>query len=186
MNEAMKVILNRRSIRAFRKNQITDAELKDILNAAIMAPVGLNPDVWHFTVIQNREMLDKMVRSIKEAISKSGSKFLIERASYPEYHTFYNAPTVILVSGDSATPGAQSNCGAAVQNILLAAESLNIGSCWIQSSNLLFNSDMEKELRKELGIPDGFNPVCSIAIGYKAIENPSAPPRNKDVFNFVK
>jgi nitroreductase len=184
-NETLEVIRHRRSIRKYKPEQIADAELQLMLDAAIYAPNAMNQQKWHFTVIQNKKILDDMVNIIKENIMKSGIEFLVEKAKSPDYHTFYNAPTVILISGDSNANNIQIDCGLAAQNITLSAESLNIGSCVITSSAFLFASEKGKELKKVLGIPDGYNHICTIAIGYKD-EQPEVPPRNRNVFNYVR
>ena len=185
MNETLQVIGRRRSIRAYRPEQISDGELQQILEAALHAPNAMNQQKWHFTVIQNRDMLDRMVSTIKENIIHSGNQFLAERAGKPGYHTFYNAPTVILISAEEKAPWIQIDCGLAAANITLAAESLNIGSCVIASSGHLFTSEKGMRFKKELGIPDGYNHVCSVALGYKA-ESPATPPRNREVINYIK
>lgn len=185
MNETIKVIKSRRSIRKYKAEQITDTQLQEILDCAIFAPNAMNQQKWHFTVIQNKAMLDKMVEIIKENIANSGNDFIKQRAGIPDYHTFYKAPTVIMISADETASCVQIDCGLAAENITMSAESQNIGSCVIASSGLLFTSEKGNGLRKELGIPDGYNHVCSVALGYKD-ENPAAPPRDKNVINYVK
>jgi len=182
----MEIIHNRRSIRQFKEKQISDDELNQILEAAIYAPNARNQQQWHFTVVRDKEMLDKMVKLTKENIMNSGIEFLMERASSPAYHTYYHAPTVILVTGAENTQFLELDCGAAAQNIALAAKSLDIGSCVMTSSVFLFMSDKSEEVKKELGIPEGYNHVCAVALGYPDCENPEAPPRKKDVINYVK
>lgn len=186
MNETINTIKNRRSIRQYKAEQLTDSELQHILDSALYAPNAMNQQKWHFTVIQNKDMLDRMVKIIKENIMNSGNEFLMQRASAPDYHTFYNAPTVILISGDEKAQWIQIDCGLAAQNITLAAESLNIGSCVITSSGFLFASEKGNQFKKELGIPEGYSHICTIALGYKTSENPAVPPRNKDVINYVR
>jgi nitroreductase len=186
MNETIKVIKDRRSIRKYKAKQITDSEVQKVLDCAIYAPNARNQQMWHFTVIQNKDMLNRMVDIIRENIMNSGIEFLIERASAPDYNTFYKAPTVILVTGDGKAPFVQFDCGAAAQNIALAAKSLNIGSCVMTSSAFLFASEKGNKLKKELGIPEGYNHMCAVALGYQDGENPEAPPRNKDVINYIK
>jgi Nitroreductase len=186
MNETLQVIHSRRSIRAYKAEQISAAELQQIMDAAIMAPSAANLQKWHFTVIQNQDLLDRMVGDIVEAFKKTGNKPLIARVSDPAYHTFYHAPTVVIVSGEADYPYAPNDCAAAAENILLAAESLNIGSCWIASVLSLFTSDQGDKHKKELGIPDDYKPICSIALGYKAEENPAIPPREKGVIHYIR
>jgi nitroreductase len=93
---------------------------------------------------------------------------------------------VVIISGEGDYPYTPSDCAAAAENILIAAESLNIGSCWIASIQPLFASEKGKGYLKELGIPDNYKPVCSIALGYKANSNPSTPQRDKNVINYIK
>ena len=185
-NEALRVICNRRSVRQYKAKQIADGELNQILDAALSAPNAMNQQKWHFTVIQDKVMLEKMVAIIKENMVNSGNEMLATRASIPGYHTFHNAPTVILISADDKAKFVQIDCGAAAQNIALAAESLTIGSCIITSSAFLFSSEKGEEMRKKLGIPHGYSHVCTVALGYKEGANPVAPPRNENVINYIK
>jgi hypothetical protein len=110
---------------------------------------------------------------------------LIGAVSRPNHHTFYHAPTVIIVSGDQSSPYFQYDCAAAAENILIAAESLNIGSCWIGTFLPLFVSEKGEEYKNVLGIPEGYNPICSVALGYKAVEHAAVTSRNKDTINSI-
>jgi len=186
MNETLQVISNRRSTRAYQAEQITDSELQQILDAALLAPSALNFQKWHFTVVQNKDMLDRIVITIAEHMKKSGIEALVKRAGNPEYHTFHHAPTVIIVSGDEESRYTQNDCSAAAQNILIAAESLNIGSCWIGSVRQLFTTEKADEFKKELGIPEGYVVVCALTLGYKVADNDPAPVRNKNVINYIR
>jgi len=185
MNETLKIIRNRRSIRKFKAEQIPDPELEEILDCALYAPNSRNQQKWHFTVIQNKETFDKMESLMKENMIKSGVEFLAKRAQDPNYHAFFNAPTVILVTRDEKARFVEIDCAAAAQNILLAAESLSIGSHIMTFSEFLFASEKGNDLKKETGVPDDYKHICTIALGYKD-ETPAAKPRNKDVINYIK
>jgi len=185
MNETLKVIRNRRSIRRFKAEQIPDSELKEIMNCALYAPNARNQQKWHFTVIRNKDMLDRMENVMKENMMNSGIEFVVQRAKTPDHRIFSNAPTVILVTGDEETRFVEIDCAAAAQNILLAAESLNIGSHIMTISEFLFASEKGDELKKELGVPDGYKHICTIALGYKD-ETPAAKPRSTDVINYIE
>ena len=186
MNEALKVIRNRRSIRQYTEKQIGDAELGEVMDVALLAPNAMNMQAWHFTVIQDKDMLKRMVDITKENLLNSGIDFLAKRANAPNYNTFYNAPTVIMISGNQKAPFIQIDCGAAALNIALAAESLGIGSCLMTSPSFLFASPEGEELREDLRIPEGYSHVCTVALGYEEGEHPATPPRKKDVISYVK
>jgi nitroreductase len=68
MNETLKAISNRRSTRSYKAEQISDMELNEILNAAIAAPKAVGVPKWHFTVVQDNDMLDRLVEDIIEAV----------------------------------------------------------------------------------------------------------------------
>jgi len=185
MNEALQVIYNRRSIRKYKSEQVPEAELKEILTAAINAPNAGNRQQWHFTVVQNKAVLDKVKSVMKENMLNSGLDFMVKRASEPGFVAFFDAPLLIIISGDEKSKFSGIDCGAAAENIALAAESLNIGSCLMTSSEFLFAGERGNELMKELGIPDGYRHVCAVTLGYKEGENPPAKPRNEEVINYI-
>ena len=186
MNEVLKAIHNRRSIRSYGPRQLAEKDLWEILKAAIVAPNGMNQQKWHFSVIQDKALLDKMVDIIKENVLKSGNEFLIQRVKSPGYHTFYHAPTLVLISADKQADFTHVDCGAAAQNIALAAESLGIGSCLIASSGLLFASREGEQMSSDLGIPDGYQHIISVALGYADADRPAMPHRNEDVFSHIE
>lgn len=186
MNETLKSIMSRRSIRKYEQNQIKDEELLTILEAGKYAPSAMNQQPWHFTVVQNKEILQKINEACRAAFIKSGNKNFEERAKAENFSIFYNAPTFIIVSGDEKAIAPQNDCSLALGNMFLAAESLGIGSCWIHAMNFLFTTEEGKSLKIELGIPEGYSPVGSGAFGYKAVESPSPAPRRNGTVNLIK
>jgi len=185
MNETIEVIKRRRSIRKFKPEQIPDKYLQEILECAILAPNARNQQKWHFTVIQNREMLNRMANVMKECMLKSGIAFLVQRAKDPNFNPLWNAPTVILITADKTARFAEIDCALAAENILIAAESLGLGSIIMTSTEFLFKSEKGEQLKKELGVPEGYEHVCIVALGYKD-ENPPPKPRRKDVINYIR
>ena len=185
MNETIEVIKRRRSIRRYKPEQIPDAYLHEILECALLAPNARNQQKWHFTVIQNKEMLNKMASLMKESMLNSGIAFLAERAKDPNFNPFGGAPTVILITADKTARFAEIDCALAAENILIAAESLGLGSLIMTSTELLFKPEKGRELKKELGVPEGYEHVCVVALGYKD-ESPPAKPRRKDVITYIK
>lgn len=186
MSDTINVIKSRRSHRKYRSEQVGEAELQAIMEAAVYAPSAMNQQKWHFTVIRDREMLVKMAETIRQHLLKSPVEFFVERAKDPSFNVFYSAPTVVLVTAEENAMFIDFDCGAAVENIAVAAESLNIGSCVIGMAAALFESEKADEIKKELGIPEGYKFVISIALGYKENENQSAPPKKMDVINYIR
>lgn len=187
MNETLNAIFQRRSIRSFRQTQIKDEELALIIDAGKAAPSSLNRQPWHFTVIQNKELLDRLVRDNKEVVLSSET--LIQMAPWvkaPNYNNFYSAPTVILISGQKDNIWHVCDCALAMENMSLAAHSLGIGSVIVASTRFIFGSEKADCYMKELGIPAGFAPNFFLALGYSAGEKPGAAPRRNDVVTYIK
>lgn len=178
--------MQRRSVRKFTEKQLADEDIQQILDAAIHAPNAQNAQQWHFTVVQNVQLMDKLVDVTKKNITKIGIPFLMEKIKSPEYNTFYKAPTVIFVSGPKEGKFADLDGGLASQNIMLAAESLGINSVCLASTGLIFACDEAESLEKELAFPEGYRHVCVIALGYCDGDIPACPERNQDVVSFLK
>ncbi len=187
MNETIRVIKSRRSIRRFKPEQIPDSALKEILECAIYAPNARNQQKWHFTVVQNRDMINRMESVMKENLKSSDIEFLRKRASEPDFTVFGNAPTVIVVTGEKQAFSnfVQIDCSCAAENILIAAESLGIGSHIMTSTEFLFKGEKGLLLKRDLGIPEGYEHICTIALGYKD-ETPPEKPRDRSVINYIK
>jgi nitroreductase len=87
MNETIRVIKSRRSIRRFKPDPVPDHVLQEILKCAICAPSTRNQQKWHFTVVQNREVINKMENIMREKMKNSGVDFLVKRASEPDFRS---------------------------------------------------------------------------------------------------
>jgi nitroreductase len=185
MNETLRNIQKRRSCRVFSEKQITEDELKAILQAGLYAPSAHNEQSWYFTVIQRQEVLDRLNDDFKEAVKDAEDESL-KQAAKEIPHIFYNAPTVIIISGDQKAMIPQVDCAAATENMLIAAESLNIGSCWIGLAYWVLNSNKAEDYKKELCIPDNFKPYQAISLGYKLTETVQIPERTLEKVNFIK
>lgn len=181
MSDIFEVIKNRRSVRAYKDEQIEDEQIEQILEAAIMAPTARGEAPWHFTVVQNKEILADINDSVLNILSNSGDEFL-EAIAESGVNVMHNAPTVVFVSAKSDATNMQADCSAAIENMLLAAEGLDIGSCWLGLVAIYFS--VEENLKK-LHIPEGYTPLYAVALGYKL--EPNEPNPRKDVFvNWVK
>lgn len=185
ISDTLKTIKARRSIRSFEEEQIKDGELQSILEAGLYAPSSGNQQAWHFTVIQNRELLEWLNHTAKEAAKQLDNEHIRKMAENEKLNIFYGAPTLIIVSGNEQAMAIESDCAAANQNMLLAAEAIGLGACWINFVLFAFNPPHGKDYSKELGIPEGYKPYCSIILGYKKQEAVNAPPRKSDLVNYI-
>jgi nitroreductase len=184
-NQTIETIKNRRSYRKYVPGQLKEEELQAILDAAIYAPSSCNEQPWYFTVIRNNDLIDRMSEKTKKALLTSGRERFVEMAQNPDYHIFYHCPVVVVVSGNESCISPTTDCAAAIQNMLLAAESMDIGSCWIGLVGYYFRQN-EEESRKELDIPDGYKPYYAVCFGYKDKSKVfDAPERQTGVFSFI-
>ena len=164
MNETIKTLLERRSIRKFKPEQIKEVELNAILNAGIYAPSGANQQSALFVVIQDKETLKKLSAMNAAVLGKN-------------IDPYYNAPTVILVFADKSKISPVEDASLALGNMLNAAASLGIGSCWVHRTKQMFEKDEGKDLLRKWGITGDYIGVGSCILGYPDCEHPKAAPR---------
>ncbi len=186
MSETLQTILQRRSIRSYKQEQIKDSELQAIIEAGRFAPSARNQQSWHFTVVQNQALLGRINKILQVVFLHSGDPLLEERAKAENFSPFYHAPTLIIVSADEKAIAPQADASLALGNLLLAAHALGVGSCWIHSLRFLFSTEEGRALNKELGIPAGYTIVGSGAFGYHAGEAPAAAPRREGTVTIIK
>jgi nitroreductase len=186
VNETLKTIRQRRSIRSYLDGQIKEEELQAVLDAGMHAP-NAGGQAWHFTVVQDRELLDRLNLAAKEAARGMNMEQLRELWSDEAFDCLYGAPTLVIVSGSGEAPmPLDADCAAATQNMLLAAESVGLGSCWIFFVLLAFFSPQGSELRNELQLPDGYKPYASAVFGYGKDAPPEAPDRKPNLVTYIR
>ncbi len=175
-NQVVECIMSRRSIRAYKPEQIKDEELKTILECAINAPSARNSQPWEVRVMQNKDAIENLNKEvIADMIEKrpeAKERFADENAS-----VFFHAPTLLVVAYDTTQYWGQSDCGMLVQNVLLAAESMNIGSCAVGCCREYINSPKAADFVKSLNLPENYVVYLTVTLGYKD-ENPDAKPRD--------
>lgn len=154
MNEVLNNILTRRSIRKFKPEQIKDEELDLILKAGIYAPSGMNRQTWKFTVLQNKEKIEALAKVVRNALGRD------------EGYNFYAPPTLILLSNEKDNTNGLADCSCALENIFLMANSLNIGSCWINQLKTICDEKEVRELLNEFEIPENHIVWGMASIGY--------------------
>ena len=186
MNLVLDTIKSRRSNRAFKKEvQVSNEELEKVLEAGIWAPSGHNHQPYFFTAIQNEELIEELNYLSKESGKNFSDEMIRKMCENEMLDIFYGAPTVIIVSYDKEALTPIEDTSAAVQNILLAAQSLGIASCWIGIPRKYF-SEITDEKKEKFGIPKGFIPCHVVALGYAKAEILNAPKRSKEYVKFMR
>lgn len=180
MNPTIQVLMERRSVRSYQKIQISNEDLGQIVQSALRAANAMNHQNWHFLVVQNQTVLDRISDSVRSTMLRSESPNQVERAMQGDFHCFYHAPTVVIVSGDGSIYSI-ANCAGAAQNMCVAATALGLGSCYIASFVQAFKATDGKKLKESLPIPSGYEPLFAVAIGYPAGELPPLKPREQKI-----
>ena len=184
MTEILDIIKSRRSVRKYSPDQINQLELDKILEAGVFAPSAHNQQPWHFTVIQNPELLESINLIVREAMAKSDVEWVRKTGSNPGFKVTYDAPTLVIVSGRKDGIASITDCSAAIQNMLIAAESMGIGSVWLGLMRFLF--DKPEEVAK-LHIPDNYQPFYGVSFGYRVEGHVQpVPKRNFNVVNYIR
>ena len=164
-NPVLQAIADRRSIRGYKPEQITKEQLDILLAAAEQAPSARNAQAWHFTVVQNKELLQEINDECKKNMKREG-----------ELDVFYSAPTVIFISYDpDAHPWTYLDCGIAVENIALAAHSIDLGTVIIGMAYQAFAGDKAAYFAEKLHFPENFKFGISISIGSPTMTKDAHP-----------
>lgn len=187
MNQTMEVIKQRRSVRSYKETQITNAELHKIIETGLFAPSSNNQQTWHFTVIQNKKLLKELNSETKEVLSRSDNPFLQRVGNNEEMDIFNGAPTVVIVSGKEDNPNSSVECAAASQNIMLAAQSIGVSSCYMVSINYLFAGEEAEYFSDRIGVPREYKVYNGILLGYNKEDSPpEAAPRKEGCVNYIR
>ena len=182
-NPVIEAIKSRRAIRSFEDKPIPDLAIQTLLEAATYAPSAINVQPWKFTIVTNKEAMKQLSDTAKPALIRmlpdvgdEGLMGLKKRLSDPKYNIFYNAPLLFFVSGIKS-PYAVYDCSMAAQNMMLAAYSLGIGSCWIGTAVGIAN---DPKIKIELGVPNDHEVHAALVFGYTK-SFPEAPPKHPAV-----
>lgn len=161
MNDVIKCLTERRSVRKFKSEQITHRELETILNAGLCAPSGMNRQSPIMLVIQDKAVIEKLSKLNAEIAGRDGDQF-------------YGAPTVVVVLADKNVPTHVEDGSLVMGNLMNAAFSVGIDSCWIHRARQVFDTEYGRQLLREHGISDDYVGVGNCILGYRDCKLPDA------------
>ena len=169
MNEIIQAMKERRSCRKYQDTMIPKEDLEEIIEAGLYAASGMGKQSPIIVAVTNKEVRDELS---KMNASVMGS----------ENDPFYGAPVVLIVLADKAARTCVYDGSLVMGNLMLAAHSLCIGSCWIHRAKEEFESDWGKALLKSIGIEEEYEGIGHCALGYAMGVEPKAAKRKENVY----
>ena len=168
MNETLKVIAERYSCRAFEDTQLTDEQIKTVVDAALISPSGMNLQPWHITVVTNKALLEELDTDGVALLAAMEDQKRYERIMSRGGKLLYNAPCLILVTNDG-TKWAAIDSGIVCQTVTLAAHAIGLSSCILGLGAVPLQGPRGNEFKKRLEIPEGYEFAIGILVGHAKI-----------------
>ena len=156
-------LLTRRSVRKYTDRQVEDEKLDKVLTAGLYAPTGMNNQAPILVAVRDKATRDRLSRMNAAVMGASGDPF-------------YGAPCVIVVLSDPERMTWVEDGSLVLGNLMNAAHSLGLGSCWIHRAKECFDTPEGKALLRAWGVPENYRGVGNCILGYAA-EEPEAKPR---------
>jgi len=167
-------IYTRRAVREFTGEPVDEKTLRQLIDAAIQAPSAVNQQPWSFSVVRDKTLLDRISREAKAHMLKTTPAGLLshhfqEILSDQNFHIFYHAPALIVISAIAQSPWTVEDCSLAAGNLMLAARAGGLGTCWIGFSQSWFGT---AEGKAALNLPPAYVPVAPIIVGHPKSDPP--------------
>ena len=161
------VILGRRAVRSYRRDEVPAALVEDLIGLAVHAPSAMNHQPWAFAVTNDAARIDEFATLAKEDYLAHEDVPNTVRAllADPAHSIFHHAPVLVLVCARVDTEQAREDCCLAAQTLMLAARDAGLGSCWVGFGRPWLN---RPETRAQLKLPRGHRVVAPIVMGYPA------------------
>ncbi len=186
MNETIKNILAKRSIRSYDDRQVEPDKIDAIMECAQNAPSAMESQPWHFTVITNKELLRRISLENQKILRDSSIKIVRKLAESPRYDCFHGAPMAVIVSGSEDSEFSLGDCANAVENMAQAAWSMGLGTCHLGSFNSAMKAPAGQALLKDLQIPTGYFPLFALAVGYSSEVTGKRASKKKNTLTYLK
>jgi nitroreductase len=189
MNTVLEAICTRRSVRSYKQQAVARDLLTTIIDAANQAPSGMNTQPWRFVVVEDKEFKKKLVATAVpnskkyleplRDVNPSRHALIMKRYEELEDPVYYSAAAIIFVIGLGTY--ASDSCPLACENLMLAAHSLGLASCWVKLGSLILDNP---EIARALELKEGETIFGPILIGYPEAV-PKAPPKKDPVIKWI-
>lgn len=195
MNYIIENIKSRRSVRSYSDQQVPKKLIEEVLEAARFAPSALNKQPWEFIVITDKKLIEELSRAVKKTVRKvygflpvlkllsaslrdeRTAAALKKTAASDRDTVFYEAPLLMFIVSGSKDRWVKTDCALAAQNMMLAAHSMGLGSCFVGRGLLLHAN---KDLLRKIGMRRGVRIHAALTFGYPREFPKTVPQRNKE------
>ncbi|MBQ9239177.1 MAG: nitroreductase family protein [Treponema sp.] len=171
-NTIIDALVARRSCRAYTDEAVAPEAIDAIVHAGLYAANGRGAQAALFVVVTNR--------TTRDTLSKLNASILGTNTD-----PFYGAPLVIAVLANTAVPTYREDGSLALGNLMLAASSLNLGSCWIHRAREVFSLPEGKQLLADWRVPDGYEGIGFCILGHAAQTGTAAPRKSGRVITIA-
>ena len=175
MGKAIENMISRRSIRSFEPDMPDMALIEEVVKAGTYAPTGMNRQSPVIIAVTNKELRDRL-SIMNAAIMGKG----------PDFDPFYGAPVVLIVLADRSAPTYVYDGSLVMGNLMLAANDLGLGSCWIHRAKEEFSTPEGREILASLGIEGDYEGIGHCVIGFAKGERPAEKPRKENYVYYIK
>ena len=174
MNEVINNLLTRRAVKSYKPDMVPEELISQVVAAGTYAPTGMGMQSPVIVAVTNREVRDHLSKMNAQIMGMSGRD------------PFYGAPVVLIVLADRSRGTYLYDGSLVMGNLMNAAHSLGLGSCWIHRAKEEFESAEGKALLKSWGLNGDYEGIGHCILGYAAGPAPEAKPRKADYVTWVK
>lgn len=185
--KVLDAIRDRRAVRAFRDEPVSESVLRELINISTNAPSFMNQQPWAYSVVSDPKTVAKVGRQVRAHLRRNRSHPLLfpaigDREDPWTSDIFYGAPALIVISATTEGYEAEMACAMAAYALMLAAATMGLGACWVSHADSWFSTS---EGRDALRIPATYRPVATLLVG-APLAAPVSPGRLEPEVHWVK
>ena len=159
--------MSRRSVKAYKPEMPPQELIDQVVEAGTHAPTGMNR--------QSSIIIEVTDKAVRDKLSKMNAEVMGAKID-----PFYGAPVVLVVLADKSVGTYKYDGSLVMENLMLAANAVGLGSCWIHRAKEEFESEEGRELLRQLGISGDYEGIGHCILGYPAGDIPAEKPRKEN------